>query len=209
MTSKISNLSLSERMILAVSVKGLPPELQSSGFIPLDANATLSAFNSSGLWLGPRSALEEMPEFRQIIPYVVLRVGSKLVRYTRMPSGGENRLHGRTSIGLGGHIDLSDVNIVNNSIDLEKTISVCNQREIFEELGSVTCVNVQWLGVLIDNSNEVGKVHIGIVELWDVESLPFVAPEDSIGDVSLCSIDELRLGRENLETWSEMLLKHF
>jgi predicted NUDIX family phosphoesterase len=193
-------------MILATASSGLPEAYAGGGFFHSDVEKMLWDFHSAGLWIGPRVALERMPEFRQIIPYVVLRVGDRVVRYTRAPAGGENRLHGRQSIGLGGHIDLADVAIKNNSIDLSKTLLAAAEREVAEELGEIKCTSREWLGILVDNSNDVGRVHIGVVEVWNLEAAPTKSTEDAIGDVGLYSINELRHNTDRLETWSTLLL---
>jgi len=196
------------RMILVTSAKELPSTFEESGFHPLQSSQVFAAFHAAGLWLGPRDVLEHLPSFRQIIPYVVLRVGDRFVRYTRTPAGREGRLHGRMSLGLGGHIDLSDIVSVNDCVDLEKTLGDAARREVDEELGSVDCVSKEWIGVLVDNDTDVGQVHIGVVAIWDLSFLPLGVSEDAIGEVELCSIEDLENSRDRLEGWSEMLLEY-
>lgn len=195
-----------QRIILAVNSAGLPKDYSISGFFSSGTESTLLTMYEAGLWLGPRASLEINPSFKQLIPYIVLRVGNKFVRYHRTLAGGESRLHGRYSIGLGGHIDLSDVSFENNSVELEKTLTCASEREVREELGEVRCLHKVRLGVIVDNSNEVGKVHIGIVEVWEVENNSWIASEEAIGDVQLVTLCELRAETERLETWSAMLL---
>jgi predicted NUDIX family phosphoesterase len=195
-------------MILATSAERLPPELGTTGFHPWDCEGALESFQLAGLWIGPRRVLEEQPAFRQIIPYVVLRVGDKIVKYTRTPAGGEARLHGKTSIGLGGHIDLSDIVSVGDHVDLAATINNASERELLEELGKVEVEARDWIGVLIDNDSDVGRVHVGLVGLWTLKSAPAGVTEDAIGDVELCSLADLELERVRLEGWSGLVLSH-
>ncbi len=56
----------------------------------------------------PRSLAEDDPSHKQLIPYVVLRSGDEVFCYTRGKKGGEQRLHDRWSLGVGGHICRED-----------------------------------------------------------------------------------------------------
>lgn len=196
------------RMILATAAGGLPQTLGTTSFHSLSAMEAFSAFHAAGLWIGPRDELEEKPSFRQIIPYVVLRVGNRVVRYTRTSAGGEGRLHGRMSIGLGGHIDLPDVISTESCVDLAATLESAAQRELDEELGDVDCVAKEWVGVLVDNETPVGRVHIGVVGVWTLRTAPGSTSEDAVGEVSLCSFDDLYGSKHRLETWSALLLDY-
>lgn len=208
MTSKITSAVQIgiRRMILATAAEGLPKTLGTTGFHSFDAIEAFSVFHTAGLWIGPRDALEQIPSFKQIIPYIVLRVGDQFVRYTRTPAGGEDRLHGRMSIGLGGHIDLSDIVSVDDCVDLIATFQNATQRELDEEVGDIDCISREWIGILVDNDSDVGRVHIGIVGVWNLSTLPAGTNDDAISDISLCSIDELKRSRDRLEKWSAMVL---
>ena len=194
-----------QRMILAVARDGLPSAARETSFIPATHEQMLTWLHKSGLWIGPRAVLEEMPQYRQIIPYVALRVGDRYVKYTRTPAGGEARLHGRVSIGLGGHIDLSDVRVEGDCVDLERTLSLSAEREVDEELHGVETVSREWVGLLVDNDTSVGQVHIGVVALWTLKAAPHGAAEDAIGGVGLTTLDDLLADRTRLETWSALL----
>lgn len=194
-------------MILAVSNEGLPAQTRRTGFLPASKPEAFAWLHRAGLWIGPRDALEEMPAYRQIIPYVALRVGDRYVKYMRMPAGGERRLHRRVSIGLGGHVDLPDVVVRGASIDLEATLSRSIEREVREELNGVACTSKMWIGVLVDNESDVGRVHMGIVAVWTLKEAPTGSSEEAIGTITLATIDELRAEQERLETWSALLVE--
>lgn len=196
-----------DRLILAVETSRLPAALGQTGFFRQVHDHALDGLLGAGLWLGPRAVLEETEAFRQIIPYVVLRVGDRLVHYTRTPSGGENRLHGRVSVGLGGHIDFSDVIRRGEGVDLKATLDAAAAREVEEELGMVDCADREWIGVLIDNGSPVSRVHLGVVALWTLRTPPAGATEDAIGEVGLGTIDALLAGKARLEDWSTILLE--
>ncbi|KDA02487.1 hypothetical protein [Hyphomonas oceanitis] len=193
-------------LIMAAASSGLPSFCQKTGFHFCDAEEIVDSIQTAGLWVGPRPILEGDSNFRQTIPYIVLRYGDKIVQYTRTASGGEGRLHGRTSIGLGGHIDLDDIVSINSQIDLPNTLANAAARELEEELGITEFQEQRWIGLLVDNESAVGRVHIGVVGLWTLRELPSGASEDAIGNVELCSLDRLLASKDVMETWSLMLL---
>jgi predicted NUDIX family phosphoesterase len=194
------------RLILAARSARLPLELGRTGFVPMNGEEAVYVLERAGLWFGPRRDLEHMEEFRQIIPYIVLQTGSRLVRYKRMPAGGEVRLHGRPSVGLGGHIDLADAVARGDQIDLLRTIERAAERELLEELGGVQCTDRRWVGLLVDNDSAVGRVHVGLIGLWRLVALPDALAEDAIGEVAVQPVAELAVDAARLETWSAMLL---
>lgn len=195
-----------QRLILAVATEGLPRSTMTTSFIPLAGEELFSTLYRAGLWIGPRAQLETMPAYRQIIPYVTLQFEDHYVKYTRTPAGGESRLHGKVSIGLGGHVDFSDLIAVNNSVKLKETLEKSARREVAEELTGVDCESKEWIGLLVDNDSSVGKVHIGVVARWRLHSAPHGSAEEAIGETGLTTLPELqRMERERLETWSSLL----
>lgn len=194
------------RLILATNTEGLPPVVGKTGFVPMHHGEAIGFLEQAGVWFGPRRVLEEREDYRQIIPYIVLCAGDRVVRYTRTPAGGETRLHGRMSVGLGGHVDLFDSKTSGDRFELLGTVEQAAERELQEELGEVTCTRRRWAGLLVDNDTPVGRVHIGLIGIWDIEELPDREAEDAVGDVELVSLGELQQNAEMLETWSAMLL---
>src|ERR1700728_3318445 len=55
-----------------------------------------------------RSDAEQDKRYKQLIPYVLLICNDKILRYRRGKAGGEKRLHGLYSVGIGGHISEED-----------------------------------------------------------------------------------------------------
>lgn len=194
------------RLILAAHSHGLPSALANTGFAPMAHGSAIGLLEDAGLWFGPRRILEELDDYRQIIPYIVLCVGDRVVRYRRTPASGETRLHGRTSIGLGGHVDLVDARSTGERFDLLSTVEHAAERELDEELGDVTCLRRRWVGLLVDNETPVGKVHIGLIGVWDIAGLPQRKAEDAVGEVAAVSFAQLNEESASLETWSSLLL---
>ena len=68
------------------------------------------------------------------------------------------------------------------------------------------------VALLNDDSTEVGQVHFGVVHLVDLESDRVTPNEETITEIEFLTPAELRLGRDRLETWSQMCLdglEHF
>lgn len=194
--------------ILAIERGSLP--MLGDGFHQLDLAATHDPMH---LWFGPRPRLEQDEAWRQIIPYVVCRYQGRLVRYTRAPSGGEDRLHGKQSIGLGGHIDLADAVVTNGAIDLTKTVRQAANRELAEEIGQVFDVTENtpartFAGIIIDDSNAVGRVHVGLVALVEISRLEADAIEHHLENVELVSPAQIAADIDRLENWSRILVPH-
>lgn len=197
---------MANNMILAADASGLTDVLSTSGFHRLRHDTAITHLAEAGLWLGPRNDLEQREIFRQIIPYIVLRVGNQIVSYTRTTAGGEGRLHGKVSIGVGGHVDFSDVARQGEEIELRKTLETAAHREVNEEIGGVQIDCQSWIGTIVDNETAVGRVHIGVVGLWTLNASPSGTIEDAISGVALRTIDELLDEVDRMETWSAMIL---
>ncbi|MCB1567313.1 MAG: NUDIX domain-containing protein [Xanthomonadales bacterium] len=178
-------------------------EIKANGFIKTEKDI----FDVSKIWVGPRETLETNEDFKQIIPYVILSYQGKIALYQRTKKGGEDRLHNMHSIGFGGHIDAFDLAYQDNGvINLDKTIENSAQREIDEELNVSEIVSKQHLGYIYDDSNPVGRVHIGVVELWELATNEITSNEDEIHVVGLFTIEELKGFEGEMENWSEHIV---
>lgn len=177
--------------------------IKENGFIKSNDNI----FEIDKIWIGPRPTLETNESFKQIIPYILLSYQGKIALYQRTKKGGEDRLHHMHSIGFGGHIDSFDtVYTENDVIDLDKTIEKSAQREIDEELIVSEIVSKKKLGYIYDNSNPVGRVHIGVVEQWELSTAEIKSNEDEIRVIGLFTINELKEFQGELENWSKHII---
>lgn len=207
--------------ILAVNAM-TPHTFLPCSYTPLPEGDILNRLDMAGTYIGPRQMLEDDERFRQIIPYVILRKDMRFATYTRGASGNEARLHGKLAIGVGGHIDLEDVDRSHDgSICLSNTLSCAAKREIAEEVvirrsdDTVLPVETQghftpkWRGLLVDSSNAVGRVHIGVVGVVDIfEHLTVHPGEDSQEDIQWLTARELEANHDRLESWTEILLPY-
>lgn len=193
-----------KRLILALDEENLPRD---TGFMMMDHGALLEYLEAQPAWFGPREILETFDAYRQLIPYIVLVHDGKVVTYTRTPSGGESRLHGKISFGLGGHIDLDDAVVEDGKFNLSKTLLAAAQRELQEEVGlNLLDGNFSWQGLLTNLTDDVGRVHQGVVAVLRLDSVPDRVNEDEIGQIAMKSHEELAQLQDRLETWSAHLL---
>ena len=177
------------------------------GFIRFDEDSEKFPFDDNEVWIGPRSHLEQMETFKQIIPYCLVIRDDKILVYERTKSGGEARLHEKVSIGLGGHVDVSDIEVKNQgqTIDLESTIANAAARELTEELKLNEVPQFIPFGLILDKSDEVGRVHLGIVMTAHVTGM-VSSNEEQINLLGFKTIEEL--DEMNLESWSRILVNH-
>ena len=144
------------------------------------------------------------PSHKQIIPYSIFHHAGKYLVYTRGGKGGEKRLHAQRSIGIGGHINPHD----EREDSLASTTYMNGVvREIDEELRITGRHTQRVIGLINDDSNEVGQVHLGVVHLFDLETDEVQSNEDAIQNIGFRTLPEL-LALESLETWSRICVEH-
>lgn len=148
-----------------------------------------------------RAEAEEDPSFKQIIPYALFHHQGHYLHYTRGKSGGESRLHAQGSVGVGGHI-----NPVDERADPlgRETYLAGVEREIDEELNISGDHKNQIVALLNDDSNDVGKVHLGVVHIFELESNDVTSAEDALANLAFQSAANLKGPlHASLETWSK------
>lgn len=180
--------------------------------VPRDAlfdNEYFEGFTSSGgyediileeyEWMR-RGDAEEDPSYKQPIPYILIKKDDTYFCFRR--SGSEERLHEKWSWGVGGHIDRvdDDGNPLQNGLE----------REIKEEVG-VTDFDIEKIGYINYDSDDVGKVHFGILYTAEIKEDVSIE-DDEIDTYRFLSLDEMRelIEKENVdvEEWSRIALDH-
>ena len=156
----------------------------------------------------PRSEMEEDPSFKQLIPYVLFRFADEegsvhLFQYTRGKGQGEKRLHSKRSVGIGGHISSVDADVGDSSDPYQEGM----RRELEEEVVIDTPYRMECVGMINDDLTEVGKVHLGIVHIFDVEQPRVASREDEIRDAGFRPVAELMGQLDQFESWSEICLR--
>ena len=199
------------------------------GFQPIARDATDAFLRRAAQQarFEPRPVAETTPAWKQWIPYCVLRCdaaapggepGVFLVQRTR--GQGEARLHGAWSIGLGGHVEPEDA--VGDHSWRERGADFFARsllRELREELDwrLEELPKPQLVGLINDDSTEVGSVHAGLAYVLHLP-LPLAQAKERVGirETSkmrggFTHLAELRKLWQNpgaLESWSRLLMEH-
>lgn len=175
------------------------------GFQP-DAQRYLDALLAPGAnFFMERSQAELDPTHKQLIPYSIFHHQGSYLAYTRGGASGEKRLVAKRSIGIGGHI-----NPIDTAQDgLGETLYLNGvEREISEELILSGTHTQRVIGLINDDSNEVGSVHLGVVHVFDLSSAEVQSNEEAIQDLSFYPLTQLQEIQEQLESWSRICLNH-
>ena len=149
----------------------------------------------------PRAKAETDPTHKQIIPYVLIAHGDKVLHYVRGKKAGEQRLVAKGSIGIGGHLNDSDESLF--AWD-EAAYRAGVEREVSEEVRIGSAFEDKIVALLNDDSTEVGRVHLGVVHVFKLAEPNAEKREAMITNLSFLGKDELVSRRDNLETWSQL-----
>jgi predicted NUDIX family phosphoesterase len=185
--------------------------------------ALLEEIASHGVWK-QRTAIEQDTRFYQVITYTIFQntQSCDFFRYQRdydTGQDGEQRLHSKTSIGVGGHINPHDIFNINQRYaikgDVHSWMPVLGNavnRELTEELNSsylfeYTTYHARWLGVLQCNHTPVDKVHIGLVNIVDLEPKHCKTLQRPGNVCDWQSLDNL-CRDNNLENWSKIVVDY-
>ena len=142
----------------------------------------------------PRAAAEADPSHKQIIPYLVLRDGERCFLMRRTRAGADARLHDRYSIGVGGHLNPGDGDLLGGL-----------RREWHEELVADFEPEFELVGLLNDDSTEVGSVHLGAVYVADADGRAVDVRETDKLEGGFAERDEVAAVVDRMETWSQLV----
>jgi len=172
------------------------------GFLS-DAELYLNAFFQPGnAFFLPRPDAEQDPTHKQLIPYCVFTHAGKVLRYTRGGSSGEKRLAAKMSIGIGGHVN--DIDTGGGEFN-EAGYLAAVHREISEELCIQGSYTARIIGLINDDSNEVGRVHLGVVHLVELDTDDVTPGEAAIADLAFTDRGTVLTEVDRLETWSQIV----
>jgi predicted NUDIX family phosphoesterase len=156
----------------------------------------------------PRDQVEKDPSFKQLIPYMIFLhadpSGRRTVfQYTRGAGMGEGRLHRKHSVGVGGHISTVDAAANGGGNPYDEGM----RREMDEEVAVETPYRVRCVGLINDDETEVGRVHLGVVHLFDVER-PAVRPrETDLLEWGFRPVETILADLSGFETWSQICME--
>jgi predicted NUDIX family phosphoesterase len=151
----------------------------------------------------PRSEVEEDPSFKQLIPYVVFRSANAVFCYTRGQSQGETRLHRLRSLGVGGHVAEDDA----QGQKTREAYQSALWRELAEEVEVKSPGRLQLAGLINDDATPVGRVHLGVVHLYELERPDVLPREEGLAAAEFLEIPKIWDIRGEFETWSQICIE--
>ncbi len=155
-----------------------------------------------------RPEAEKNTQYKQLIPYVIIAHEDKYLCYQRGKRAGEQRLVNKVSIGIGGHINPCDDQMPLFCDDYTEIYENAVEREVAEEIAIESEYKKTIVGLLNDDSNEVGQVHLGIIHLWRLAEPKVKKREQMICQLSFMTETEMLKIKENMETWSQLCLEN-
>lgn len=111
----------------------------------------------------------------------------------RTRAGADTRLHDRWSIGVGGHLNPGDGDLLGGL-----------RREWSEELAADFEPDFELVGLLNDDTTEVGSVHLGAVFVADAAGRRVDVREMDKLRGAFAGAEDVRAVSGALETWSRL-----
>lgn len=154
-----------------------------------------------------RGSVENDPNFKQPIAYVIIanKKSKRIFAYQRSADQNytDKRLRGKWSWGIGGHIERIDEKS-------ENPILASLGRELKEETSLNEKITPKVLGYINDDSNDVGKVHFGILYLVETDQNDIKLLGSEAQKCEMLSIEELdkicNSEEYSVEDWSKIAL---
>lgn len=147
----------------------------------------------------PRSAAETDVRFKQIIPYFVFTYNDTYFLMQRRSNASEVRLQNKYSLGIGGHLRKDDL--------VEGGLTAWGEREFHEEVSFKGSYSIEPLGIINDETTDVGKVHTGFVFLLKGDSSE-ISVKSELKSGRLATIKECVELYDRLEQWSAWVVDY-
>lgn len=178
------------------------------GFSPEPQRYLEQLLSAEHVSFRPRSLMEHDPNFKQLIPYVLFEYVdasgvTHLFQYTRGSGQGEQRLHRKRSVGIGGHISSLDAETVGEGDVYREGLA----RELAEEVAINAPYEQRCVGLINDDRSDVGRVHLGVVHLCRLERPDIEPRESDLVDCGFVPVGQLLANLDGFETWSQITLE--
>ena len=188
-------MSSGDELVLVVARDLIPDRGDWHGLRADDVTGFLEVVAGHGRY-ERREEMERDPSNKQVIPYLVLRDGERYFLMRRTRAGGDARLFDRWSIGVGGHLNPGDDGVFGGL-----------RREWREELAADFEPVFTPIGLLNDDTTDVGSVHLGVVFVADAEGRSVTVRETDKLRGAFASPAEVAAGIDHLETWSRIVFE--
>jgi predicted NUDIX family phosphoesterase len=179
--------------VMVVERETLAEFLIESGLVQERTDEILDAITDRHFFLD-RPTAETSPQYKQIIPYVLIRHGDAYFLLQRTPKQTEARLHHKLSLGIGGHINPDTPDLFDGL-----------QKELEEEVEVVGDYDLTFVGILNDDTTDVGRVHLGAVYVLDAHDGNVHVRETEKMSGRWVARGELAAHREAMESWSQIV----
>ncbi len=194
------------KLALCANLTDLPETFQKE--TQLSVTPLPESFWNTETFLVDRALCETDETLRQFIPYIVLKNAEtgQVFTYSRGQGSEEARLRGNLSIGLGGHMD----ELAPEGMSLRTWCDMEAHRELKEEAGVTQMLNLEYVGLLCDPTNEVGRVHIGLLAIVTVTPDVISTLEHGVIEHGIWESPEnlMTHSYERLENWSKAAVAH-
>lgn len=192
----------------------------------------INKFNPESFGFLPRDLIDDKSDtsieigklLPQVLPYFIIKdAEGRILSYNR--KGKEKGLLGKNSIGVGGHIDLTDslrpeVLDINepvalslaHSTDIKEIIQSGLKRELAEEVGLVVLKDIDFDFIIAIDSDKTSNVHIALVATIRVHSFDELTPNpEEFLEVKHLTFEELveRSKEVKYEPWSQLIIDHY
>lgn len=184
-----------DELILVVRREHLFSENAWHGIKEVDFSDFLRVINAKKEFLW-RSNMEEDPTYKQIIPYLIYQYQNHYFMMQRRHDASAKALQNKFSLGIGGHIRQEDMTT--------DSIFDWATREFHEEVAYQGSLHIKPLGIINDDTNLIGQVHLGFAMLLIGDS-PHIAIRSEHKSGKLMTLDECAQLYDSMETWSQMI----
>jgi predicted NUDIX family phosphoesterase len=184
---------VSDELVYIVPRRSVPDAAAWHGLRTDGLTAFVDALERDGRY-EPRDRMERDPSCKQVIPYLVLRDGPRFFLMQRTTGGGDARLHGRFSIGVGGHLNPGDGGLLGGLA-----------REWGEELVADFVPDFRLVALLNDDTTEVGAVHLGAVYVAEAAGRAVAIRETDKLTGGFAEPEAVAAVADRLETWSRLV----
>lgn len=147
-----------------------------------------------------RPECETNYRLKQLVCYGFITYKDQIFIAKRLNKQSEKRLHDLYSIGIGGHANPIDMPIIDSL--KENMIRELNEETYIKDY------DINLYGFINDNSNDVGKVHLGVVYKINLLNPELSIKETDKMEGKFVPISNIHDYYKGMETWSQILIKN-
>ncbi|MCD1641920.1 HTH domain-containing protein [Aurantimonas coralicida] len=207
----------SAEMVLCVPRKAAAQFLNFQGIGHTGEQNPLERLRADQFNYVPRVTAETDDHSKQIITYTIIQYQSKILSFRRgLYNRSANFLRGAQCVGFGGHVNENDNDLFSQT---DFGIRQNAAREISEELlltsgrPRIDPDSLQFLGILNDDSSDVGVRHMAVVLRYWVDDWAkwrsVAKGEASINKLRWVDTASEAINLSDFEYWSQLVIRSF